>query len=83
MTNTNATNFRQNLFAYLDQAVLYNDVITVSTKSGNAVVLSEEDYAALLETLHLMHSGKTYAEIQAGMREPLSEGEEYRPGDDW
>lgn len=83
MTNTNATNFRQNLFAYLDQAVLYNDVITVSTKSGNAVVLSEEDYAALLETLHLMHSGKTYAEIQAGMQEPLTEGEEYRPGDDW
>ena len=83
MTNTNAKNFRQNLFEYLDQAVLYNDVITVSTKSGNAVLLSEEDYAALLETLNLMRSRKTYAEIQEGMREPYEDGEVYDPGEEW
>ena len=83
MTNTNATNFRKDLFAYLDQAVLYNDVITVNTKSGNAVVLSEEDYTALLETLYLMRSGKTYAEIKEGLQEPAGECEVYKPGEDW
>ena len=40
MTNTNATNFRKNIFEYLNQAVEYNDVINVTTKNGNAVVLS-------------------------------------------
>lgn len=54
MTNTNATNFRKNIFEYLNQAVEYNDVINVTTKNGNAVVLSEADYNSLLETVYLM-----------------------------
>ncbi|MDR3313595.1 MAG: type II toxin-antitoxin system Phd/YefM family antitoxin [Oscillospiraceae bacterium] len=53
MTNTNATNFRQNIFAYLDQAIRHNEVINVSTKNGNAVVMSDEDYRGLMETLYL------------------------------
>ena len=51
MTNTNVTNFRQNAFEYFNLAVEYNDVITVNTKNGNAVVMSEEDYNGLMETL--------------------------------
>ena len=54
MTNTNATNFRKNIFEYLNQAVEYNDVINITTKNGNAVVLSESDYNSLLETVYLM-----------------------------
>lgn len=73
MTNTNATNFRKNMFDYLNQAVVYNDVINVATKNGNVVVLSEEDYAGLLETLYLMQHGKTYAQIREAMEAPESE----------
>ncbi len=54
MTNTNATNFRQNAFEYLNLAIDFNDVINVSTKKGNAVVISEEEYNGLLETLYLL-----------------------------
>ena len=54
MTNTNVTNFRQNAFEYFNLAVEYNDVITVNTKNGNAVVMSEEDYNGLMETLYLL-----------------------------
>ena len=54
MTNTNATNFRQNLFEYLNQAILYNDVVNVNTKNGNAVDISEEEYNGLLESLYLL-----------------------------
>jgi PHD/YefM family antitoxin component YafN of YafNO toxin-antitoxin module len=53
MTTTNATNFRQNIFAYLDQAIRHNEVINVSTKNGNAVVMSDDDYRGLMETLYL------------------------------
>ena len=38
MTNINAANFGQNLSDYLNQAVLYQDIINVSTKNGNAVL---------------------------------------------
>ena len=51
MTNTNATNLRKNLFEYLSQAVKFNDVINVSTKDGNAVILSAEDYNGIMETI--------------------------------
>lgn len=53
MTHTNITNFRKNLFEYVNQALDYNDVINVNTKSGNVVMMSEEDYRGLLETLYL------------------------------
>ncbi len=70
MTNTNATNFRQNLFEYLSQAVMYNDVISVNTKHGNAVVMNEEEYNGLLETLYLLSNPKVKEEIIQGMNTP-------------
>lgn len=66
MTNTNATNFRQNAFEYLNLAIDFNDVINVSTKKGNAVVISEEEYNGLLETIYLLSI--------PGMKERLGEG---------
>ncbi len=54
MTNTNATNFRKDLFEYLSQAIDYNSVINVSTKNGNAVVISEKEYNSMIETLYLL-----------------------------
>lgn len=71
MTNVNATNFRKNLFEYLNQAVDFNDVISVSTKNGNAVVMSEEDYNSLMETLYLMSHPGTREEVLTGMQEPI------------
>ena len=53
MTNTNITNFRNNLFDYVNQALDYNYVINVSTKSGNVVVMGEDEYNSLIETLYL------------------------------
>ena len=38
VTNTNITNFRKNLFEYVDQAVTYGDVVNIATKHGNAVM---------------------------------------------
>ena len=53
MTNTNITNFRQNVFDYINQAIEYNDIINVNTKNGNAVIMSEEEYNGIMETLYL------------------------------
>ena len=53
MTNTNITNFRKNIYNMLENAIKYNETINISTKNGNAVVLSEEDYNSLMETLYI------------------------------
>ena len=47
MLNTNITNFRKNIFAILEQTIKYNEPVNISTKSGNAVIISEEDYNGL------------------------------------
>ena len=53
MLNTNITNFRKNIFAILEQTIKYNEPVNISTKSGNAVIISEEDYNGLMETVYL------------------------------
>lgn len=77
MTNTNATNFRKNAFAYFDQAVQFNDVINVATKHGNAVVMSEEDYSGLMETCYLLSQPGMRERLTEAAREPLEESEDF------
>ncbi|MFR8926895.1 type II toxin-antitoxin system Phd/YefM family antitoxin [Peptoniphilus senegalensis] len=66
MENVNATNFRKNIFEYLNSAVSFGDVINVSTKSGNAILISEDEYKALTETVYLLSI--------PGMKEKLIDG---------
>ena len=53
MSVVNATNFRKNVLKYLDNAIEANDIITVMTKNGNAVIMSEEEYNSISETAYL------------------------------
>lgn len=73
MRNTNITNFRQNAYEYIKQAIEYNDVINISTKDGNAVVMSEEEYNGLIETLLLSSDPRVKNEIEEGMKTPLED----------
>lgn len=63
MTNTNITNFRKDIYSLLEQTIKFNEPINISTKNGNAVVLSEEDYNSLMETLYIMSKPKLKDEI--------------------
>lgn len=73
MTNINITNLRKNLFEYINQAVEFNDVINVNTKSGNAVIISEDDYNGLMETLYLSSNPVVKQEIVDGMKTPVED----------
>lgn len=54
MTNINITSFRKNIYNMLEQTIKYNEPINITTKNGNAVLLSEEDYNSIMETLYIM-----------------------------
>lgn len=73
MLNTNATNFRKNIFGLLEQTIKYNEPINISTKDGNAVVISEEDYNGLMETLYICSVPGLKERIMDGMNKPVSE----------
>ena len=54
MAVTNATALRKNLFGTIENVVVYNEPVTITSKAGNAVLISESDYNALVETVYLM-----------------------------
>lgn len=68
MLNINITNFRKNIFGVLEQTIKYNEPVNISTKDGNAVIISEEEYNGMVETLYLTSI--------PGMKERLLEGME-------
>ena len=53
MHNTSISNFKNNMNELLEQTIKWGEPINISTKDGNAVILSEEDYNNLIETLYL------------------------------
>jgi len=69
----NATILRKNLFEYLNNAIDLNDVITVTTKKGNAVIISEEEYNSIIETAYINSIPGLADEIIKGMNTPTSE----------
>lgn len=77
MTNVNATNLRNNLFSYLESAIDYNDVINVSTKKGNAIIISEEEYNGLLETLYLTSNPTMKSRLDEGLNATLEDCEDF------
>lgn len=72
MLNINITNFRKNIFAVLEQTIKFNEPVNISTKDGNAVILSEEDYNGLIETLHLSNLPGMKEKITEGLQTPVS-----------
>ena len=73
MLNTSITNFRKNIFSMLEQTIKFNEPISVSTKNGNAVILSEKDYNGLMETLYLSSVPAMKEKIIEGLHTPLNE----------
>lgn len=73
MTTTNITNFRKNAFNYVEQTIRYNEPLNISTKEGNAVLLSEEDYSGIMETLYLVSMPGMREKLMEGMRTPLED----------
>jgi len=71
--NTNATSFRKDIFRLLEQTIKWGEPINISTKDGNAVVISEEDYNGLMETLYLSSMPDVKNVIIEGLNTPVSE----------
>ena len=53
MPTVNVTNAR-NVLYNLIKAALDHELVTITTKDGNAVLMSEEDWESVKETLYLM-----------------------------
>lgn len=53
MTTITASDARRSLFPLLGRVNEDHTAVTITSKAGNGVLLSEEDYEAWLTTMHL------------------------------
>ena len=73
MMNTNITNARAELYKLA--SIKYNNIVNINTKEGNVIMMSEEDYNNLIESLYLAGIPGIYESIEEGVNTPLEECE--------
>ncbi len=76
--NINITNARAELFKLASSCIKYNNVININTKEGNVVMLSEEDYNNLIETLYLAGIPNLLESIAEGVNTQLEDCEKIK-----
>ncbi|MBO5528658.1 MAG: type II toxin-antitoxin system Phd/YefM family antitoxin [Bacilli bacterium] len=83
MPITNVTALRKNLYGTVENVAQYNETVTVTSKSGNVVILSESEYNSMIETLYLMSAPGVYKELMKAKTADVSEYEDYDPDEEW
>jgi prevent-host-death family protein len=72
MSTITASEARANLYRLIDEAAESHKPIVISGKRANAVLVSEEDWSAIQETLHLLAIPGMRESIKDSMAEPLT-----------
>jgi antitoxin YefM len=76
MTTISATEARKLLYKLLDDVAESHEPIQITGKRGSAVLISEEDWRAVQETLYLVSIPGMRESILEGMNTPVEECEE-------
>lgn len=77
------TSFRKDPYKLMEKVIKFNEPITVTTKNGNAVIMSEQDYDSLQETIYLLSQLGLLESIQKGVKEDPTKMKEFDPDEKW
>lgn len=73
MAAITASEARANLYRLIDEAAASHQPLKISGKRNNAVLVSEEDWEAIQETLFLLAVPGMRESIRQGMEAPVDE----------
>ena len=73
MTTIKIGEARNKLGRIVDEAAMSHEPILITGKRGNAVLISEEDWRAIQETLYLLSIPGTRESIREGLQTPVEE----------
>lgn len=76
MTNMTATEARRQLYKLVDEVQDSHEPVRISGKRGNAVLIGEDDWRAVQETLYLVSIPGMRESIIEGMATPVDELDE-------
>ena len=72
MTTLKASQARANLYRLLEQTAQSHEPVSIIGKRASAVLLAEEDWNAIQETLYLLSIPGMRESIRKGLRTPIS-----------
>lgn len=73
MPTITATEARKNLYRLLDEVSESHEPIQITGKRSNAILISEDDWRAVQETLHLHSVPGMKESIIEGLQTPIDE----------
>lgn len=76
MTSITITEARKDLYNLVDSVHENHESLLIKGKRNNAVLLSEEDWRSMQETLYLVSQPGMRDSIVEGMKQPISECED-------
>jgi prevent-host-death family protein len=79
MTTIKATEARTKLYKLLDQTAESHEPIQITGKRSNAILISEEDWRSIQETLYLLSIPDMRESIRKGLKTPVAKCNK-RPG---
>ncbi|MCE5229721.1 type II toxin-antitoxin system Phd/YefM family antitoxin [bacterium] len=71
MTRVTATEARKRLYSLMDEIAASHEPIQIAGKRTAAILVSEEDWRALQETLYLSSMPGMKKSIQRGLKAPI------------
>ena len=76
MSTLTATEARKRLYTLVDDVAESHDPVQIVGKRNSAVLVSEEDWRAIQETLYLASIPEMRESIREGLKTPVEECEE-------
>jgi len=73
MKTINATKARENLYRIIDDASASHEPVYITGRRSNAVLVAEDDWKSIQETLYLLSIPKMRESIRKGLKTPVDE----------
>lgn len=73
MATLSASKARTNLYRLIDDATSSHEAILITGKRANAVLVSEDDWKAIQETIYLLSVPGMRESIRRGLKTPVKE----------
>ncbi|MFZ0928470.1 MAG: type II toxin-antitoxin system Phd/YefM family antitoxin [Syntrophobacteraceae bacterium] len=73
MATLTASEARSKLYSLIDEAAISHQPILITGKRANAVLVSEEDWRAIQETVYLLSVPGMRESIREGLSTPIEE----------
>lgn len=76
MKTITATQMREDIYNLVEAVEVNHEPIQITSKKGNAILVSKEDWDAIQETLYLLAIPNMREELKKGMKTHLSKCKE-------